>query len=192
MRPVNELQFATPTLAVWQAYSPEVKVDCTSTALATPAGWLLVDPIPLADSCIAELTSTQPLAGIALTSTTHQRASLDLREKHGLPIYAPHAPDLIADIWLKPGDTFCDEVRAIPMLGAASGEIALLCGDVLVLGDAIINLGELAILPDKYCEDPRQLRESLGDLADYEFKIACFAHGLPIVANAQDQIKRLL
>jgi len=193
MRPVEELQFVTPALAVWQAYSPEVKVDCTSTALATPAGWLLVDPIPLADSCIAELTTTRALAGIALTSTNHQRASLALREKHGLPIYAPHAPDLIADIWLKPGDGFCEGVQAVSILGAASGEIALLCGDVLVLGDAVINLGEqLAILPDKYCEDPRQLRESLGGLAEYEFRIACFAHGLPIVANAQALIGRLL
>lgn len=188
MRPVDELQFARPTLAVWQAYSPEVKVDCTSTALATPAGWLLVDPIPLADSYIKELTATRLLAGIAITSSNHQRASLDLREKYSLPIYAPHAPDLIADIWLKPGHSFCDGVRVISLLGAASGEIALHYDDVLVLGDAVIHLGELAILPDKYCEDPRQLRVSLGGLAGYEFQTACFAHGLPIVQGAASRI----
>jgi hypothetical protein len=191
MKPVEELQFATPALAVWQAYSPEVKVDCTSTALATPAGWLLVDPIPLADSCVEELTASWPLAGIALTSTNHQRASLDLRERFSLPIYAPHAPDLIADIWLKPGDTFCEDVRVLSMLGAASGEIALLSEPVLILGDAVINLGELAILPDKYCEDPRQLRISIQALADHHFGMACFAHGLPIVTNAPAQILRL-
>ena len=191
MKPVEELQFVTPGLAVWQAYSSEVKVDCTSTALATPAGWLLIDPIPLADTCIEELTSIRPLAGIVLTSTNHQRASLDLRERYSLPIYAPHAPDLVADIWLRIGDRFCDDVQVISLLGAASGEIALLSDEVLVMGDAVINLGELAILPDKYCEDPRQLRVSLAGLAGYRFKIACFAHGLPVVQDAAIRIEAL-
>ncbi len=180
MRPVDELQFASPAVAVWQAYNPEVKVDCTSTALATPSGWLLIDPIPLAESCVKELIESRPLAGIVLTSTNHQRASLDLRAEYNVPIYAPHALDLVADIRLKPDDSFCESVRVINMMGAASGEIALLSETTLILGDAVINLGELALLPDKYCEDPKQLRVSLRALAEHDFELACFSHGLPI------------
>lgn len=192
MKPVEELHHISPSLAVWQAYDPSVKVDCTSTALAVPEGWLLIDPIPLADACVAELAATRPLAGILLTSGNHQRASLELRAKHDLRIFAPAAPDLVADEWIKPGTPFVSGLEIFSMEGAGPGEIALRAGSLMVFGDAVIHLGELALLPDKYCEDPKLLRRCLKQLTELDWDVACVAHGWPIVERASQRIRELL
>lgn len=192
MSGARELHWVSSELAVWQAYVPELKVDCTSTAIATPAGWLLVDPIPLAKECLGELQALRPLAAIVLTSGNHQRDSLALRSSHGLQIYAPSAPDLVADKWIKPGERIFDKVEVLSLFGAGPAEVALLSGETMIFGDGVINLGELALLPDKYCEGPKQLRESLRQIVQREFGTACFSHGLPITKNASRRIGQLL
>jgi len=192
MKPVEELHHISSELAVWQEYDPSVKVDCTSTALATPEGWLLIDPIPLADSCLAELMAMRPFAGIVLTSGNHQRASLDLRAKLGLRIYAPLAPDLVFDEELTPGAGPWRGVEIYPVRGAGPREIAVRLGTLMVFGDAVIHLGELTVLPDKYCEDPKALRACLKQLTELDLNVACVAHGWPIRERAFARIRAIL
>jgi hypothetical protein len=73
-----------------------------------------------------------------------------------------------------------------------AGETCLSCPGVLVIGDALTNLGGLQVLPDKYCGNPALLLESLRVLRTLKFDIACFAHGLPIVGNARQRIAEIL
>jgi hypothetical protein len=63
---------------------------------------------------------------------------------------------------------------------------------VLVIGDALVNLDGLEVLPEKYCEDRALLLDSLRGLRSLEFDIACFAHGLPIVGNAKQRIAEVV
>jgi hypothetical protein len=192
MRPVEELHHISASLAVWQAYDPSVKVDCTSTALATPQGWLLIDPIPLADACVAELAASRPMAGILLTSGNHQRASLELKARHGLSIYAPDAPDLVADVWISAGQDLGMGFELVSIAGAGPRELTVRFGEVTVFGDAVINLGELALLPDKYCENPKSMRACLKQLIEIPWSVACVAHGWPITGGASAKIQALL
>ena len=53
----------------------------TCSALKSPRGWMLVDPIPLKAVALAELISTMPVAGIVLTNGNHQRSAAEYREK---------------------------------------------------------------------------------------------------------------
>jgi hypothetical protein len=48
------------------------------------------------------------------------------------------------------------------------------------------------MLPEKYCTDARELRRSLGKLLRFPFDVLTFAHGLPIVKNAQARLSQLL
>jgi len=79
--------------------------------------------------------------------------------------------------------------------GAGPGEIALLGkSGGLHFGDAVIHLPEhgFSLLPEKYCTDARQMRESLRKLLRLDFTLLTFAHGLPIVTRARDQLAQLL
>ena len=86
-------------------------------------------------------------------------------------------------------------MTAIAIEGAPAGEIAIYAdadGGSLVIGDALINMGSygFTFLPAKYCANHKQMRRSLRKLLDYEFERILFAHGLPIVANAQAAPRR--
>ncbi len=191
MKPIDEVQWVRPGLAVWGGYDATTKVDCCSTAIQTPAGLLVIDPIPLSSMAAEELGKP---SAIYLTSGNHQRDSLAWKARFGIPIFAPEdsKSEVEADHWVVPGEVSDLGVRIIDLPGGATGESALLVDDVLIFGDAVIHLDGLAILPAKYCNNPRQLAESLPKLLDFSCSTICFAHGWPIVRNAKEALGKLI
>lgn len=166
----------------WEAYDPASKVDLSASAIVSAGGLYFVDPIPLRKTALDELLATAQAmpAGIFLTNANHVRASEDFGRTLGVPIFN--------------GSTGLPDFTVIPLPGAAPGEAALHGGDVLVVGDALINLAShpFSVLPDNYCEDPAELRRSLARLLDYEFSRLLFAHGEPVMGGAQARLAALL
>ena len=84
----------------------------------------------------------------------------------------------------------------IPLPGAGEGETAYFHPEskTLVVGDALINLPPfgLTLLPDKYCTDPVQLRQSVRRLSQLPIERIFFAHGAPIVHSGTSQLSPLL
>jgi hypothetical protein len=78
--------------------------------------------------------------------------------------------------------------------GSAPGEIAIHGDGAWHLGDALIHLPPtgFSLLPDKYCDDPKELRRSMEKLLRIPFEVLTFAHGLPIVARARQRLSQLL
>jgi hypothetical protein len=175
-----------------------VKTDLTCCACRTAQGLVFIDPIPLQKDAEAELLAMAPPRAILLTSGNHARAAADYRRRFSIPIHA-HAEavaefDFAVDHTIADGETVLDEFTVIRLPGAAAGEIALHRGDALHLGDALVHLAPLgfALLPDKYCDDPREMRGALGKLLRFPFELLTFAHGLPIVAHARQRLAQLL
>ncbi len=88
-------------------------------------------------------------------------------------------------------------MTVIHLPGFAAGETALHApeaGGVMMMGDALINLqpAGFALLPDKYCHDPKLARNSVQKLLQFPFEVMTFAHGLPIIAGARRQLEQLL
>jgi hypothetical protein len=210
----QEFQQINPRVAFWQAYEPAVKCDLSCCALKCQEGWVWVDPIGLAamDALLAEA----PPVAIVLTNGNHARASAALRERLGVPVIAHTdaraelAADVTVDRWVAGEDVLLfPELRAFRIHGAGPGEMALLLtpglaqvnegaagtcpGNILVLGDAVVNVEPVgfAFLPDKYCEDPLALRESVGKLLRFDFELLTFAHGVPLVAGPKDKLRLL-
>ncbi|MEI6378005.1 MAG: hypothetical protein WCO97_12490, partial [bacterium] len=169
MKPVPEYSTLRPGLFHWQGYEPEVKCDCSSTAVVTPAGLIFIDPIPLAEVALQELAgeSFSAPAAVVLTSSNHQRESLALAKRFGIPIFAPDdaGEDIIADQRFRSGDPVAG-MESIPLPGFSSGETAFLYEGALIFGDALINLEPegLRPLPDKYCEEKKLSLRSLKSL----------------------------
>ncbi len=197
MEPVPSVTTIGGKLFFWQGYEPAVRVDLSCCAVRTRSGFVLVDPIPLAHDPLALITADGPPTAIILTNGNHQRASLDFRDQFDCPIHAHHdaRDEITADQRLQDGENVAG-FRVIALPGAGAGEIALLAADaaLLVIGDALINLPPdgLRVLPEKYCANPLQARESMEVLRDCEFTTLGFAHGPPITNDAHAQLIALL
>jgi len=184
MTPVPEVVRIAENVVAWQGYNPDVRCDCGSCACRVAEGWIVFDPVPLAESAWAALLAEAPLFAVALTSRNHQRESLALRATHGVAIHAPTGArgEVEADLWMSPGSElggFC----LIDLPGGATGESAWCDGRTLVIGDALIHLNGLEWLPDKYCADANLLKKSAAALASLEFERMCFAHGRPLAGE---------
>lgn len=189
MKPVPEYSTVRPGLFHWQGYEPAVKCDCSSTATVTAAGLVFIDPIPLADDVLKDLVaeSFSAPAAVVLTSGNHQRESLALAKRFGIPVFAPEdaGEDIIADQRFRPGDPVAG-MESIALPGFGPGETAFLHGGTLIFGDALINLQSegLRLLPEKYREDKKQSLRSLAALRGLKPQLLLFAHGHPIIQNA--------
>ena len=189
MKPVPEYSTVRPGLYHWQGYEPEVKCDCSSSAIVTSAGLIFLDPIPLVEEALKDLLagSFSAPAAVVLTSGNHQRESLVFSKRFGIPVFAPeHAgDDIIADQRFRSGDPVAG-MESIALPGFGPGETAFLYERALIFGDALINLEPegLRVLPEKYREDKKQSLRSLGNLKGLKPEILLFAHGHPIIQNA--------
>jgi glyoxylase-like metal-dependent hydrolase (beta-lactamase superfamily II) len=193
MKPVPEYSTVRPGLFHWQGYEPAVKCDCSSTAIVTAAGLIFIDPIPLADEAMKELVaeSFSAPAAVVLTSGNHQRESLSLAKRFGIPVFAPadSGDDIIADQLFRSGDPVVG-MESIAQPGVGPGETVFLHEGALIFGDALINLEPegLRLLPEKYREDKKQSLRSLAALKGLKPQILLFAHGNPITQNAASRL----
>jgi glyoxylase-like metal-dependent hydrolase (beta-lactamase superfamily II) len=198
MSRADEIQTIRPGLFYWQVYDPKVKTDLSCCACETAKGLVLIDPIPLSKGAEAELLAVGTPRAIVLTSGNHARAAEAYRSRFSVPIYAdPGAVGELpfaVDHTVSDGETLLDEFTVITLPGAAPGEMALHRGDALHFGDALIHLPStgFAVLPDKYCDDPRELQRALQKLLRFSVELLTFAHGLPIVSRARQRLSQLL
>lgn len=196
-----ELLQLTPALWIWQAFDPAVKSDLFASAVQTPDGLFLVDPIPLPAPSLAEITAGRALRAVLVTNGNHSRAAPDFARQFGCPILAA-VPVLEefepAQRRAIPTDgQIAPRVAAIPIKGAAAGEVTFHFADdggTLVLGDALINFEPygFSFLPPKYCSDQREMRRSLRQLLEWPCERLLFAHGTPILSGARSRLEALL
>jgi hypothetical protein len=197
----QEVDEVSPGIFVWQAYDSKIKADLFSTALETPAGTYLVDPIPLGSDGLLSLRAQQRVIGIFVTSANHTRAAAEFAKIFAVPIFVHHelrgSPDFLQARWVQDGEVFPQGLTAVAIDGGPAGETALHYngnGGSMVLGDALINFEPhgFGLLPAKYCLDASLMRRSLGKLLDYAFERMLFAHGTPILSGARARVQQLL
>jgi glyoxylase-like metal-dependent hydrolase (beta-lactamase superfamily II) len=194
MKPVPDYHQITRDLFYWHGFNPECKTDCSSTAVRTPDGFVLIDPVRLEEQAIERMVGDDRVSAVLLTNGNHLRGSLYEKERLDVLIYAPEGAqrDVPADRVVGDGEVLFATLKAIPLPGGGPGETAYLAPGVLVVGDALTNLDGLQILSDKYCGDLPLLQNSLRVLRSLEFDIACFAHGLPIIGNAKQKVAEIV
>jgi hypothetical protein len=201
MPPAQEVDEVAPGILVWQAYDSRVKAELFSTALETPAGTCLVDPIPLESDGLVTLRERRKATGIFVTNANHARAAAEFATTFSVPIYVHDelrgSPDFPRATWVQDGEMFSRGLTAVAIDGGPAGETALHYNDTggtMVLGDALINFEPhgFGLLPAKYCLDSNLMRRSLRKLLDYAFERMLFAHGTPILSGARARVEQLL
>ena len=195
----KELREISKGLWGWSAFDESVQTDLFSTAVQAEEGLIVIDPILLETDHMNKLRRLGVVAAIVLTNGNHSRASAVFREALSAPVFAhPEAVGELTDpvdgtlrVSRKIGGNF--EVTELP--GGGEGEIALFSSEgSLHFGDAMIRTEKngVEILPEKYCEDFAQLKVSLGKLRERTIRKVTFAHGHPLLENAQEEIQAAL
>lgn len=194
MKPIPEYHRVTENLFVWSGYNPECKTDCSSTAVRTPEGVVLIDPVRLEEQALTRMVGADKVVAVLLTNGNHERGADYEKERLDVPLYAPEGArhEVAADHYVQDGEMLFQTLKAIGLPGGGAGETAYLAPGVLIVGDALIHLDGLTVLPEKYCGNARLLRESLKVLPALEFGTVCFAHGLPLVQDAHAQVTALV
>jgi glyoxylase-like metal-dependent hydrolase (beta-lactamase superfamily II) len=190
-----------PGFWVWQRYDSSVKADLFSSAILTSAGTYIVDPIPLPDPQLRQLSQASKVAGIIITNANHLRASSAYSDRFSVPVWAgtDSFPDLKPARFseAKNGTAIGGELEVIEVEGAVAGEIAIYHasnGGTLIVGDALINFEPygFSFLPRKYCLNEKQMRSSLHQLLARPAERILFAHGVPILSEATARLRHLL
>jgi len=194
MKPIPEYHEVTENLFVWNGFNPECKTDCSATAVRTPEGFVLIDPVRLEEQALTRMVGADKVVAVLLTNGNHERAADYEKERLDVPLYAPEGArhEVAADHSVQDGEVLFQTLKAIALPGGGAGETAYLAPGVLIVGDALIHLDGLTVLPEKYCGNARLLRESLKVLPALEFGTVCFAHGLPLVQDAHAQVAALV
>jgi glyoxylase-like metal-dependent hydrolase (beta-lactamase superfamily II) len=196
----DEFQALSDTLYHWSVYDPAVKCEIGCTALRLASGWVVVDPVPLAETAWKEMLALAPLRAILLTNGNHVRDTVALRAQHKVPVVTAadtrrDIAELRPDVTLLPGELLYG-IMAIAIPGATPGETAFYSQTgVMILGDAVINTSTaegLEFLPDKYCANAEQNRASLRKLLEFDFHTLTFAHGTPVTTHAKEKLSALL
>ena len=199
MAVADSLQHVVDDVWIWHAFDPRVKTELFSTVIRAAHGWVVLDPIDLTESAWGTLTRLGPVAAIVLTNGNHCRASVRFRQRLGAGIFAH--PDAVGelecpvDATLREGNRVGGSLEWIELRGAGPGEVALFDDrGRLHVGDALVNLEStgFVLLPEKYCLDAVQLRQSLRLLKGRRVEWMTFAHGLPLREGAQSRLDGLL
>ena len=190
---------SAPGFYSWSFYNPEVKAECFSHVFIHDQSLIVIDPSQMPDKMAAELKKLGTPVVILLTNGNHSRASQQLKKQWMVPIGA--AADAIEELQFVP-EIIVDSLvqihglKPIALPGGAPGEFAFYSAKTktMVVGDAIINTGSsgLAVLPDKYCNNPALLKRSLRKLLEFDFENLLMAHGEPLIESAHFQIETLL
>ena len=201
LKPATELRAVTRKLHGWASFHPQWKIDFNSYALRTSEGVVFVDPLKPDTEVIKKLEALCEPIGILLTNAYHNRDADWFRKQYEILVYAHEKAkadcETNIDVLLMDGERLPGGVKAVHLPGSSEGETAYYAktgGGIVLMGDTLLNQSGkgLRLLPDAYIEDKEQILKSLQKLLELDFKIATFAHGDPIVKEAQKAIARFV
>jgi glyoxylase-like metal-dependent hydrolase (beta-lactamase superfamily II) len=121
-----------------------------------------------------------------------------MEQATGATLYAgsaeiPHIATATAAQGVADGDTVFD-MQIIDTPGHTAGHIAVLDGSagILVTGDALVGTAEGVGPPDpSFSEDMTSATESVAKLAGFEYEVALFGHGEPLLQGASTAVAAL-
>jgi glyoxylase-like metal-dependent hydrolase (beta-lactamase superfamily II) len=181
----------------WRVQDDRINFVSAAHAVASEAGTVLIDPLPLAPDALAGLGD---VTAICLSAGTHQRSAWRYRRELGARVYAPALSKQIEeepDERYGDGDELPGGLRAIFTPGAGTTQHTFILerqGGVAFVPDLLTHLPQrgLTIVWDEYMHDPDEARRSIRKLLKLDFSLLCVAHGAPFSDDPKSAIRVLL
>jgi len=186
--------------SMWSAWQADRQLFFNSYFLASDAGNLVIDPLPLTDADAEAIEANGGVAWVVVTNRDHERATADVVRRFGARVAAGGDARLLAvppDRELADGDAICG--GTVVALGGLKtpGEIALHFAGrdrTVVVGDALWGrpAGSLTLMPDDKLADPRRAALSLRKLLALRPRHLLTGDGAPVFGNAFDALNACL
>ena len=197
-----------PGLSTWAEFQSDRNIDFSGFHWATPAGGLLIDPMPLDAGQLAKLQERGGARWIFVTSAEHMRAAPQLAQSTGAKVIAmtqerarfENAATSV-DLWIESTSDLPAElaelVDVIPLHGGKSPvEAALYLKplEAFYFGDVIRSheSGTLRLLPDPKVQDMAALEHSLAPLTDRAPQAVLLGDGDSLYTGAAEALAELL
>lgn len=186
-----------PNLYRWCIHDDRIDAESDSYAIREKDRLILIDPLPMKDSDLAELG---PVEAICLTASCHERSAWRYRRLLKIPVYAPAGAvdfEESPDRWYDAGDRLPGGLVAIHSPGPIEAFYSFHLdrdGGVVFCADLLTNYKRagLAFVLDEYQDDPARTRESVRRLLDLPFEMLCPNHGDPVTEDAKEAIRLAL
>jgi uncharacterized cupin superfamily protein len=188
-------------LYCWSVFNEQRQIDFNGHLWRRDDGNVLVDPVPMIDSDMAQLDALGGAAWIVVTNRDHEREAAAFRERTGARIVAHEADvaalDVAVDRALVDGEELVPGLRAVHLEhGKSPGEIALywqergalLAGD-LVVGDPV---GRISLLADDKLADAPAAALQCRKLLALDFDALLVGDGHSLVSDGREQLLRCL
>jgi glyoxylase-like metal-dependent hydrolase (beta-lactamase superfamily II) len=188
-----------PGIYTWGSTYEDRPWDLNGYAVTLNEGTVLIDPPAPLEEDLTKFDALKPITRIVLTNRDHVRDAELFRNRYRCRLIAcadevsQFAP-VVIDETVREGDLIAGAFRVIQLPGKSPGEIGLLFGRILFLGDAIIGNppGSLGLIPEHKLDDPALLRHSLRKLLEYEFDALLFCDGKPLLQGGRQAVERFV
>ena len=181
----------------WSIFSEMRQIDFNGHLWVRSEGNILIDPVPMIDSDLAQFDKLGGAALIVITNRDHEREADIFRKRTGAKIVV-HEAD--ADALAAPADrliTGSDEI--VPGLGAihlcygkSPGEIALYFPErrALLSGDLIVGepIGGLTLLADEKLADPPKAALELRKILALSFDAVLVGDGHSVIQDGRQRL----
>ena len=188
-----------PGIHTWGSTYEDRPWDLNGYAVVLDEGTVLIDPPAPEEADWPKLDALNPITRIVLTNRDHVRDAELFRQRYGARIVvgadeAKQFAPVVIDETVQEGDRIAGVLQVIQLPGKSPGEIALLYGKILFLGDAIIGNppGSLGLIPEQKLDDPKRLRQSLQKLRDYDFDVLLLCDGKPVLQGGKQAVEAFL
>ncbi len=189
-------------IATWSWFSEEKQINFNGHLLDVGEHRILVDPPPLSDADLSNLTSAGQVDYILLTNRDHERESARYKDALNTRVYVPQADaqemSVTPDKMFVDGELLPGGIWVVHLSDQKSpGESALFLQQgrgILIVGDALLGKpeGSVSMLPAEKYADPAKAREGLRRLLKYNFDSLLVGDGTSILTGAKAVVTQAL
>ena len=185
----------------WSTFNETRQIDFNGHLWVRPEGNVLVDPVPMIESDLAQFDALGGAAWIVITNKDHEREAAFFQKRTGAQI-AAHAEDIGA-IEVEVNRSLADGDEIVPGLqvihlpyGKSPGEIALYWSEkkLILAGDLVAGepMGKFTLLMDEKLKDPPRAALELRRFLSLQFDAILVGDGHSILQNAREHLIQCL
>lgn len=185
----------------WSVFSEIRQIDFNGHLWVRPEGNVLIDPVPMMESDLAQFDELGGASLIVLTNSDHEREAEFFRKRTGADTVVHEADadalQVAADRQISDGEEIVSGLQAIHLrYGKSPGEIALYFSEkrALLSGDLIVGepIGLLTLLADEKLEDPSKAALELRKILTLPFDAILVGDGHSILQDARRRLTECL
>lgn len=190
-------------LYTWSVFDEEKQFDFNGFLWVREEGNILIDPVPMSASDLAQLDELGGAALIVLTNRDHERDAVAFRERTGAQVVAHEADaplfELAVDRSVTDNEEIVPDLRVLHLAhGKSPGEIVLLWrdGSVAFIGDYVWGhpVGSLTLGAEPKVAEPAQAALQLRKLLLFapQLDALLLGDGHSILSGARDALIAML